>query len=142
MKAIKYLIILAVSVCIFSSCSKQVAGPTGPTGPQGTQGPASSYKVTVDSIQPSQWLSSGSQYYFTIAPVTYLTTSNSNIVEVYYSTSLGQLGVYYELPLSPNFNAGDWLYFDYSNYEVNVLYASNSAPSQQIYVKVVIISQP
>ncbi|HSY77440.1 MAG TPA: hypothetical protein VK890_11315 [Bacteroidia bacterium] len=142
MKAINYLIILAVSVCIFNSCTKDVAGPTGPTGPQGAQGPSSSYKVTIDSIQPSQWLSSGSQYYFTIAPVTYLTTSNSNIVEVYYSLSLGQLGVYYELPLSPNFSSADWLYFDYSNYEVNMLYLGSTAPSQQIYVKIIIITQP
>ncbi len=141
MKAINYIIILAASVFIFNSCTKDVAGPTGPTGPQGNQGSASSYALTIDSIQPSQWLGSG-PYYFTIAPVSYLTTSNSNIVEVYYSLSLGQLGVYYELPLSPNFTTADWLYFNYSNYEVNVLYAGTAAPTQQIYVKVVIISQP
>jgi hypothetical protein len=144
MKAINYLLILAASVFVFTSCTKDVAGPTGPTGPQGAQGASSSYHVMVDSIQPVAWVSNGNNIYsFTINPVNYLTTSNSNIVEVYYSLSLGQTATYYELPLSPGFTTTDWLNFDYSNYIVNIIYTSStSAPTQEIYVKVVIITQP
>lgn len=142
MKAINYLIILAASIFIFSSCSKQVAGPTGPTGPQGPQGSSSSYYVIVDSIQPVQWSFNGTSYFYTISPVNYLKASNYNIVEVYYSLTLGATATYYELPLPNALAPTDYLDFDYSNYIVNLIYTFGSAPTQQIYVKIVIITQP
>ncbi len=143
MKAIKYLIILSVTVFIFSACTKQIAGPTGPAGAQGPQGPSSSYKVIVDSIQPVQWtLNGGGSFYYTISPVPYLTTSNFNIVEVYYSLTLGTTATFYELPISNALAANDNLDFNYSNYIVNILYTFGTAPSQEIYVKIVIITQP
>jgi hypothetical protein len=148
MKAINYLIILAASVFIFSACTKEIAGPTGPNGAQGAQGAASSYKVVIDSILPgsggpNQWSLSGSgAYFYTINNITWLTASNSSIVEVYFSYNLGTTATYYEIPLPNALQTGDYLDFNYSNYIVNLVYTFGTAPAQQIYVKIVIITQP
>jgi hypothetical protein len=149
MKAINYLIILSASLCIFNSCTKDVAGPTGPQGKQGAQGPSSSYYVTIDSIAvgSTSWVSSqttggASDYIFTIYPVNGLTTASNSIVEVYYSETNNSFSSWYELPAVNTLVAGDGFNFYFYNYNVVIEYLYGSAPTSNIYFKVVVITPP
>ncbi|HTA28785.1 MAG TPA: hypothetical protein VK809_13415 [Bacteroidia bacterium] len=145
MKAINYLILLSASILVFASCSKQIAGPTGPTGPAGAQGPAASYTVVFDSVASAGWGGTG-PYTFSI-PVNAISTTNYNIVEVYYSINQGSNKTYTEMPVANAFATGDYFFFSYTIYQVNIQYdnsgsnaASTAAP--YVYFKVVVITQP
>ena len=145
MKAINYLIIITASVFVFSSCTKQVAGPTGPTGKTGAQGPAAQYTVVFDSVLNTNWVGSN-PYTFTI-PVNTIALSNYNIVEVYYSADQIQNKTYTEMPVGNAFNAGDYFFFSYTTYNVYIQYdnsTSNAAAAAgtYMYFKVVVITQP
>jgi hypothetical protein len=145
MKAIKYLFILAVSASIFNSCTKDVAGPTGPTGAQGAQGASSSYTVAIDSAEPNNWSANNaiSGFNFTINNISGLTNPSTSIVDVYYSTSLNKLSsLYYELPVASSYQTGDAFQYYFDTYSVTVQYIFATAPTQRLYFKVVVITQP
>jgi hypothetical protein len=141
MKILKYITILAVAIIFFDSCTKQVAGPAGPTGANGAQGAAAAYSVTIDSVMPPSWVSTGTTFNFTI-PVASMTSPNNSIVEVYYATSYNELSTWYELPISNALIATDNFDFLFYLYNVTILYTYSSAPTQQLYFKVVVINQP
>jgi hypothetical protein len=144
MKALNFLVVLAFSVLALSSCTKQVAGPTGPQGQQGAQGPSASYTVVLDSIASAGWQGSG-PYTYQI-PVNAISTTDYNIVEVYYSVTPGSNKTWTEMPVANAFAASDYLFFNYTIYTVNIQYdntSSNAAASYPyLYVKVVVITQP
>lgn len=148
MKAMKYLFIIAASAFIFNACTKDVAGPTGPTGPQGPQGASSSYNVTIDSSEVTgSWVpdlsAPVSTFNFTINNVNGLTNPGNSIVDVYYATSLNKLSAqYYVLPCGNTLQSMDWFQYYYAISSVTVQYVFSSPPSQKLYFKVVVITQP
>ena len=145
MKAIKYIIILTASIFVFNSCTKQVAGPTGPQGAQGPQGASSSYNVTIDSINPATpnvWTSIGTnEFGATVDNIKALSSPNLSIVEVYCATSYNQLATWQELGTANVFSAGDALNFSYTVNQVELEYFFATAPTQMLYVKIVVINQ-
>jgi len=149
MKAINYLILLAASVFIFSSCTKEVQGPTGLTGPQGPQGPSSSYAVTIDSAAPNQspngawnFNSTTGAYNIVVYPVNGLASPNNSIVEVYYSDTYNSFSNWYELPVTNSLSNTGTFNFYYTTYSVYVQYTAATAPTAELYFKVVVITQP
>lgn len=149
MKAIKYLSILAVAAFVFNACTKDVAGPTGPQGAQGPQGPSSSYYTTIDSAPatsnawPQDNAAPTTTYNFTINGVKGLTSPNTSIVDVYVATTLNKLNTtYYPLPAANVLTAGDAVDYFYYGYTVTVQYINSNIPAQELYFKVVVITQP
>lgn len=145
MKTIKYAAILVGSIFVLNSCTKDVAGPAGPMGPQGAQGASASYSVTIDSIPASAWPSSpnaNGAYTVTLNNVKALTNPNYNIVEVYAATIYSPFSTWQELPTTNVFTMGDALNFSFTTYQVTVEYTASSAPTQPLFIKVVIINQP
>ncbi len=144
MKAINYLVILSASLCIFNSCTKDVAGPAGPTGPPGAQGASASYYVTIDSVAATIWQPDGTgTFYDAQISVPSLTSPNNSIVEVYFSQTYNAHSTWYALPAynTPVGGSGDEFQFYYYLYNVVIEY-SPSAPLQQLYFKVVVITNP
>lgn len=143
MKAIKYILILSVSLFVFNSCTKQVAGPAGPVGSQGLQGPSAPYAVTIDSVPNTYtWPGPNSNSFYTlnIKNVNGLTNPSTAIVEVYVSNSFSSLSTWVPLPAFDLLAANDAMYFYYQASMVTIEYTAQ--PGLALYFKVVVISKP
>jgi hypothetical protein len=147
MKSIKYLLVLAAIGFNFSSCTKQVAGPTGPTGATGAQGPVGNFYTIVDSIPASQWAATGTQFTANLPTINFLTAPNTSEVDVYISSTYSKTNqayaLWFDLPLSNYLTAGDNFNFSYNTYNMTIWYTNTSPPANAyLYFKVVVVTNP
>ena len=137
MKLRHYLFVIAISAMV-ASCSKGDTGPAGPVGATGTSGIngsaniiASTYTViTVASAgdTTSSWVSTGAPAYHWVAGFidTNITANNVDVVEAYWSTSLG--GGWSGLPVTSLINRGDEMNYRYNNDSVAFTYYTGGTP--------------
>lgn len=137
---INRLLPVIIIFAVLAGCAKKGdTGPAGPAGPTGSTGPAGSgvanISINIYHIPPTAWSAASGSYSVTISDAS-ITNADSDAVEA----SIGSgTGTWIALPTVNIINSGDNIGFSYLNRLVTLNYIYSSAPSIDMYLKVIVI---
>ena len=138
-------IVIGLVLFACTSCNKQGdQGPQGATGKQGSQGASLSTFYPIEGqIGINGFTKVGTIWVYSRRLPT-LDNSASNLVDVTYTidNTGNSKAVYYTMPATDVFKAGDELYATFGHDTLNINYTGAAQPAYRIYFVADVIPQP